>query len=64
MFKNSVRKKYFKKLHKRNLLCSSSLYRPAAPKLVYKWTHPINLDFLKTTIIWLDCLQVGKEVKI
>jgi len=35
MFKNSVRKKYFKNLNKGKFLTSSPLFRQAAPKLVY-----------------------------
>jgi len=35
LFKNSVRKKYFKKLHKGKYPASSPLFRQAAPKYVY-----------------------------
>jgi len=36
LFKNSVRKKYGKKLQYRNLLLSSPLFKQAAAKFVYK----------------------------
>jgi len=34
LFKNSLRKKFCKKLHKGNLLTTSPLFRQAAPKFV------------------------------
>jgi len=52
LFKNSVRKKYFKKLHKGKFLASSPLFRRAASKFVYKSSH-YNVSLVLETIFEL-----------
>ncbi len=64
LFKNSVRKKYFKKLHKGKFITSSPFFRQVAPKFVYMWNHAIakwnKLDIILvlTSLLLLKRMQV------